>query len=653
MSARGILAGKAFVQFNADKSPFVKAVRSMGSELKSFGGNVAKAGAILTGISTGMVAALVPVVLSFASAGDAAAKMSQRTGASAESLSVLQYAAESAGTSIGAIEGAMSKVRGDIGEFAQGNFEVANSYAQIGVDIRKLAQLKPEQQFALLAEQVSKIRNPTMQAAAANKIFGGSAEEMLPLVKQGAAGLAAAEKRARELGIVMSGDAAKAGEDLTQSFYDVTTSSRGLWNQVGQALAPTLTDLANQVSVYIGMASKWVAENHELIVTGAKIVAGIAAAGAVITGFGLAISAAGSVLGMAATAGVALTTVIGALLSPVGLATAGVIGLATAFFTMTETGRDSLQSIIDYFGDTAANIKAAWGGIVDALMAGDFAAAGKIAFLALQIEWLKVVEVVKSVWRTASTWFLDAWDVVTSGIAAGMTNAVAAVQSIWLQTIDLLKDAWSGAFAGMVTLASSALSAVLMPLKAVAKLLADVTGIDVTGALNEFDRMQKQGAESLTGDSMQAIFQREQDRKNKLGQIEADRQSTLANITEDRNNRISGRQAANDAAAASGKAAIDATAKELADAVTAASTARAAVDAKRAELTSKGNGKTATTSAGQNLNFGAAAKQATSGTFSAASAARLSSTTVDPNTSILRNIDRGIRQLVNKKATLT
>jgi hypothetical protein len=401
----------------------------------------------------------------------------------------------------------------------------------------------------------------------------------------------------------MDGKAASAGEMLTQVMYDMTSAVRGLWNQVGQALAPVLTDLFKIAADYIGMASKWVAENHELIVTGAKIVAGVTAAGIALMAMGGIIAAAGSAFGVIASAVVTLGSALAFMVSPIGLVVAGITAGAYAFFQFTEVGQNALSSLMEAFDELTKDMRAAWGGIVDAIMAGDFELAGKIAFLGLQIEWAKVVERMKSIWRYVSTFFLDSWDVVSSGIASGMAVAVATVRSIWVQAIDFLRDAWDAGFVAMVQIASSALSAVMTPLRAAADLLADVTGIDIGAALSTFDKMQADAADKLTESTLQGIFQREQNRKKSLAGIEADKQDSLGNIAADRDRRIGGRAAANQSAADAGQAGIDALSKELMDAVGQAARVRDEADARKQRITDDGKKGVGTGAGGQSLNF--------------------------------------------------
>ena len=73
---------------------------------------------------------------------------------------------------------------------------------------RAWPDLLPEEQFRRIADRIAAIENPTERAAAAVKIFGRNGTELMPMLLQGADGIAKWEARARALGI---GDEQRGG----------------------------------------------------------------------------------------------------------------------------------------------------------------------------------------------------------------------------------------------------------------------------------------------------------------------------------------------------------------------------------------------------------------------------------------------------------
>ena len=69
----------------------------------------------------------------------------------------------------------------------------------------------PEEQFLLLANALVAVTDASTRAALAQDIFGRAGTNLLPLLQKGEEGMAALRQQARDLGIVMSADAAAGG----------------------------------------------------------------------------------------------------------------------------------------------------------------------------------------------------------------------------------------------------------------------------------------------------------------------------------------------------------------------------------------------------------------------------------------------------------
>ena len=56
----------------------------------------------------------------------------------------------------------------------------------LNLTVEDLNRLKPEKQFELIADRISKIPNPTARAAIAMQIFGKTGTSLLPMLAGGA-----------------------------------------------------------------------------------------------------------------------------------------------------------------------------------------------------------------------------------------------------------------------------------------------------------------------------------------------------------------------------------------------------------------------------------------------------------------------------------
>ncbi len=615
-SAQGIRAGKAYVELFADKSAFIRTLRSAEKDLKAFGGNVLKIGSGIAGVGAAIIAGLAPAVLLFASAGDQLDKMSKRTGASVEALSGLDYAAQRSGASLEDVEKSMKKTQDTMLKATLGSAEAGQAFTLLGLSVSQLAKMKPEDQFLLIGDRLSKIKNPAARAGLAIKVFGEAGTKLLPMFENGAKGVGELMKRAEALGLVMSTEDATAAAKLKDALDDVTSTTSGLYKMIGAALAPLLTDLALTIAA---SASKWISENRPLIVTIAKIAAVVLVAGGAIMAIGAGIIAAGAVLGGLATVLTTIGAVIGGiisafglLLTPLGAGIALLVAGVGAWAYFSRAAQEAIGFITDAFWGLLDDATAAWGGIADALAAGDLEAAAKIAWLTVQLEVQKVVNWISERWHKFTSDFLNMWDVATGFLGSLFIDGFAAIETAWIHTTGFLADAWEVVNSGFQSSWKGTQNYIA---KGFGFLIAKLEGLDPAAVMGELDAeiARSQAADAEGQDKR--VGDRDAERRKRLAQIEADRQESQGNLKGDQATKTQQRQAGYDASVSQSQADLDKARKEWSDAIGAAAGKRAAMEGNRTAS------KVQTPSGGE-FDF-SSAKQSVSGTFSAAAAGSL------------------------------
>src|SRR5208283_4686764 len=105
--------------------------------------------------------------------------------------------------------------------------------------------------------------------------------ELIPLIAQGSAFLDHFTDRAKELGLVMSEQDAKAGKQFTLALGDLHEVIMGSVKAIGGALVPMLTGLANVITNIAITVRDWIKRHQQLtqaifIGTGAIVAIGIA-----------------------------------------------------------------------------------------------------------------------------------------------------------------------------------------------------------------------------------------------------------------------------------------------------------------------------------------------------------------------------------------
>lgn len=166
--------------------------------------------------------AVADAVAHFAAWSDELSELSAKTGISVEGLQSLNFAAKLTGTSVQDVAGAVNKLQKAM---VDGN----KGFATLGLSAQKLRAMNPEDAFLKVAEAIRGLPSATEQAAAAMQLFGRSGATLLPAINEG---LAEAAKRAKELGIVLSGEDVAAAAALQDQIDTLGMAWEALKNRV-------------------------------------------------------------------------------------------------------------------------------------------------------------------------------------------------------------------------------------------------------------------------------------------------------------------------------------------------------------------------------------------------------------------------------------
>lgn len=332
-----IRASRAFVELFADDTKLARTLKSAEQKIKAFGASIRKMGAALAGGGLAVATPLIASAKAFASVGDALDEMSQRTGVSVESLSQLKFGLDLAGSSLEGFEKSLRKAQVNITDAASGSKAAKQAFAALGLKISDLKSLSPEAQFLAIADAIARIEDPTRRAAAAVDIFGRSGTELIPFLAQGSAGIERLKKEADKLGLTMSTEDARAAAVFADAIDRLLKSLRALSIQVGAALAPSLSRIADQFTAVTAAVRSFAAENPGLITSLATVAAGMTGVGGAMVALGFAASAVGAGFGVVANAIKALLASLAALQAAV-VASVGANAAIAAAMKLTKVG---------------------------------------------------------------------------------------------------------------------------------------------------------------------------------------------------------------------------------------------------------------------------------------------------------------------------
>jgi hypothetical protein len=465
--ASDVEAGRAYVKITANDAAALKAVDRFGKRFTTMGKTISGVGAKMggsvassvSGMASAMgiqrlaadavVAGMIGAGVAWSNAASDAVDMADRVGTSVEAVTGLSYAAEQSGASAEALEKGLSRMQMTLGQAAAGSDAAAGALGDLGLRAEDLQGLSVEDQFRAIADKLAAIRDPAEQAAAGARIFGKGFKTLRPLLDGGSAGIDTLVARAKHLGLVLGSDDARAAEAFGDGLADLKKSIMGNVYAIGAALVPILSAAAGWITEAAASVSRFLRENREMIKVVFLVFSAVTAAGVGLWAFGAVLGLVGSALALigpliaaAKIAIVAMGSALAFLVSPIGIAIAALVAIGTYLVMTTTNGAAMLDWFGAKFAQLATDCKDAWGGISNALAAGDLGLAARIAFSFVALEAAKAWRTVWEIWYGFKDWFIglfsDAW--FGAVIVAG--NAIASLETWWAEGVGYLGQMW-------------------------------------------------------------------------------------------------------------------------------------------------------------------------------------------------------------------
>ena len=286
-----------------------------------------------------IVGALGLAVKSFAQTGDEIQKMSMRTALTTEVLSEYKFALEQSGSTIQGFEKSIRRMSSFILDGRDGLTTTTDALDTLGVSVKELEGLGVEDAFVFLSSALADVEDDITQAALAQDLFGRSGTALLPLLAQGADGIAALREEAQDLGIVFDQDMADSAARVVDAQNTMRKSTLGLQMAFAEHLAPALSGTLETIGDVISKVSAFSEKNPVLtktiaalgLVLGTLLVTvGLIGLGLPIlaTGFGL-VAGAGALFTVSlwaqVAAWIALNAATGGIIIAIGAIIAGVV----------------------------------------------------------------------------------------------------------------------------------------------------------------------------------------------------------------------------------------------------------------------------------------------------------------------------------------
>lgn len=324
LSIELILESKSFTaQMQKVNDAFAKT----NSDLQKFGKSMQKVGASFAAVGGAITAALGVAVKSLANAADVADDTAKRTGLTVEAVQELGYVAKMTGSNLATVEVALRTMQKGLMDSGTESAAFTSALETLGLSLAELRAMNPQAQFDALSQAIAGVADPSQRAGLAMTVFGRAGTALLPMLAEGADGIAKLKDEAHKYGYVMSQEVAEAGSNFNDNLDRLKGSLGGLAQQVVAGLLPTLNSLVKCAADVVAGIKEWINNNPNLVSTLAHVAASV---GAVLTVFGALVAACGSWIALAPAVGAAWTIATG----PIGVTIMAIAGVVAGIVAL-------------------------------------------------------------------------------------------------------------------------------------------------------------------------------------------------------------------------------------------------------------------------------------------------------------------------------
>lgn len=324
LSIELILESKSFTaQMQKVNDAFAKT----NSDLQKFGKSMQKVGASFAVVGGAITAALGVAVKSLANAADVADDTAKRTGLTVEAVQELGYVAKMTGSNLATVEVALRTMQKGLTDSGTESAAFTSALETLGLSLAELRAMNPQAQFDALSQAIAGVADPSQRAGLAMTVFGRAGTALLPMLAEGADGIAKLKDEAHKYGYVMSQEVAEAGSNFNDNLDRLKGSLGGLAQQVVAGLLPTLNSLVKCAADVVTGIKEWINNNPNLVSTLAHVAASV---GAVLTVFGALVAACGSWIALAPAVGAAWTIATG----PIGITIMAIAGVVAGIVAL-------------------------------------------------------------------------------------------------------------------------------------------------------------------------------------------------------------------------------------------------------------------------------------------------------------------------------
>lgn len=210
--------------------------------MQEFGKRVKQVSAAVGTAVVGAGVAFAASMKSIIDRADETEKSAQRLGMTGEALTGLRHAADLSGVSQQKLSESLSKLNKAA---AEGN----DAFDAIGISVTDAnGKLKSSDQLIKdVASKFAGYADGAAKFALAQRLFGETGAELIPLLNAGADGISAMQVEAAALGLVLDQDTRKAAEAFNDNLTRLNRAQEGITTQISAQMLPTMLNLSDRL----------------------------------------------------------------------------------------------------------------------------------------------------------------------------------------------------------------------------------------------------------------------------------------------------------------------------------------------------------------------------------------------------------------------
>lgn len=238
--------GSLVVSLAMDTAKFTGAIGKSQQQMLRLAQEAGKMGAAIGTAIAAAGGATALLVRQAINAADANIKQAQAIGLTVEAYTQLGYAAGLSGVGQDQLAQAMSKLAKNAVDTAAGTGEAKDAFAAMGIEVKNAdGTLKSQQQLlGEVADKFASYRDGAEKTALAQRVFGKSGTDLIPLLNGGAKGLADMAAEADLLGVTMDTNTGRAAEAFNDNLTRLSAVKEGLVNRITRELLPSLQSMS-------------------------------------------------------------------------------------------------------------------------------------------------------------------------------------------------------------------------------------------------------------------------------------------------------------------------------------------------------------------------------------------------------------------------